>query len=216
MISLSACIAFLTIFCFSPIPVWHIPLHSFLPSWKRRPRAFYAVCAGEWALFLPIALHLTRRSEVAFSPSRGLKQACLGISLFTLGIALWSIKSLTPQRFFFWAVLRPDSSKPVVILSGPYRFVRHPAYLAIVLTVTAGFLVSGRSAVLEALLAISLLLMMVVGIEQRELEARLKGAAPEISVQSPEPGSSYGQTAAPSALYPGDRSVGPSKEPAGK
>lgn len=178
-------LSFWTLFCFSPIPVWHLTLHSFLPSWRRRPAAFYMVCAAEWALFAPFSLHLAYSPDTMFSSPLWCKRICLGVSIMGLLIALWSIKTLTPQRFFVWSVLHPELSKPKLIVTGPYRFLNHPAYLAILMTVAASFGATGKTVVLEALGMISLLLILVIGLEHRELEARLSSSnAP--SSPSPE------------------------------
>ena len=174
--SLSDGLAFWTLVVFGPIPFWHLAFHSFLPAWKRRPAAFYALCTLTWALFVPISLDLAQSSDELFTPSRGLRLACLGVSMITLAVGAWSVRTLTVQRFFFWAVLRPDRIRPTRVVSGPYRYVRHPAYLALVMTVAAGFVASGKGVVLGALAVISVLLTLVAALERRELEARLNGA----------------------------------------
>jgi protein-S-isoprenylcysteine O-methyltransferase Ste14 len=180
MMSLSDSLAFWAMFGFGPIPIWHLTLHSFLPSWKRRPGRFYAVCAAQWAFVAPLSLQLARSSDTVFEPSLGLRRICLAVSVLTFVVAVWSIRTLTPARFFMWSVLRPDQSKPVLIHSGPYRYLRHPAYAAIILTVAAAFLASGKLIVLQAFVAIAMLLLMVIGLEQRELESRLGAPAPEL------------------------------------
>ena len=166
-------LAFWSLLAFGPVPIWHLLFHSFLAAWKRRPAAFYGVCALTGALFVPVSLHLARSSSQLFTPSKELQLACLGVAVLTAGLAAWSILALTPQRFFLWAVLRPDQVRPTRIVSGPYRFLRHPAYFALVLTTAAGFAASGEAVVLGQLAAMALILLRVAGLERRELEARV-------------------------------------------
>src|SRR6185295_1286387 len=97
------------LFLFAPVPVWHLTLHSNLPRWRRAPGVFYAVCAMEWALFLPVCISLARASDPLFNPPDALKPVCLVLSLVGLALAIWSIQALTPRRFFLWTVLRPES-----------------------------------------------------------------------------------------------------------
>jgi protein-S-isoprenylcysteine O-methyltransferase Ste14 len=170
-------LAFWSLLTLGPIPLWHLLLHAFLPVWKRRPGAFYGLCALTWALFVPVSLVLARTSDSLFTPSKNLQLACLGVTFLTTSLCAWSVLTLTPQRFFFWAVLRPDRVRPARVVSGPYRYVRHPAYLALVLTIAAGFAASGKAVVLAELAGMALILTLVAGLERRELEARLNATS---------------------------------------
>lgn len=171
--TLSEGLAFGTLLGFGPIPLWHLTLHGFLPFWRLRPRTFYVACLVEWILVGPLLFVLSCRSAMMFTPSGALQWACCGASLLALAVVVWSVSSLTPRRFFLWEVLRPSEEQSTVILTGLYRHIRHPAYMAIVIMVAAGFLASGRAVVLEALCVVAVLLSMVIGLEQRELEDRL-------------------------------------------
>src|SRR5262245_11671175 len=153
---LSEGLAFWTLAVFGPIPCWHLALYSFLSWWRRQPAAFYGVCGIIAGLFVPISLFLADVSDELFDPSRELRLAALGLSLLTLAVGSWSVYALTPRRFFLWAALRPDRTPQARVVSGPYRYVRHPAYIALVLTVAAGFLASGKTVLLAAVALISL------------------------------------------------------------
>lgn len=168
------------LFLFAPVPVWHLTLHSNLRRWRRTPGLFYAVCALEWALFIPIGVYLAKAFDPLFDPPHALKPVCLVISLLGLAVAVWSIRALTPRRFFLWSVLHPDASDGPWTASGPYRYLRHPAYVSIVMTMAAGFLATGDSVLLVATPAVSGALLLVKSLEEKELRVRLAcKAAPD-------------------------------------
>ena len=183
---------FWTVVGLAPIPFWHLLLHGALPFWRRHPGAFYASAAALWAAFVPLAYALASESWTLFAPPRGVKPACLAVSLLGLGVWLWSMATLTPRRFFAWAVLRPEETPAEWIRSGPYRFTAHPCYLAMVAAAASSFLASGEAVLAVALGVLGTLLVVVGVLEQRELRARLKsplaqrGAAPVLG-RSPDP-----------------------------
>lgn len=193
-------IVFWTILSLGPIPIWHLLFHAFLPCWKRTPWAFYGAGAGLWGLFLPIALRLASGSSVLFVPPPAAKLLCLGVGLAMCLIALWSIRTLTPRRFFLWAALRPEQNPPERIRRGPYRVAAHPTYLAMIVTVASSFLASGEAVLLGAFGAIGSLLTVVMVLEQRELKARLDGTfvrPPAGPTAAPVPSGSGCTAAAP-------------------
>lgn len=169
-------IVFWTILSLGPIPIWHLLFHALLPAWKRSPRAFYGAGAGLWILFLPISRHLASGSSLLFVPSPPVKMLCLAVGVAMSLIALWSIWTLTPPRFFLWAALRPEENRPERIRRGPYRFAAHPTYLAMIITVASSFVASGEVVLLGAFAVIGSLLTVVMVLEQRELKARLDGS----------------------------------------
>ena len=180
-----AVIAFLSIFFLGPIPVWHFLLHAFLPAWRKSPRAYYLLAAVVWALFIPLAWLLVKTSPLLFDASRGARMLWLGASGAAFGLALWSMATLTPRRFFMWAVLRPEESPPERILRGPYRFTAHPTYLAILAAMASNFLASGSAALLGVTAAMGVLLPVVAVLEQRELSERLQTILPERDLVPP-------------------------------
>lgn len=164
---------FWTVLGFGPIPFFHLLLHGALPFWRRHPRAFYGSAAALWSAFVPLAVVLASESWTLFVPPAGVKPVCLAVSLLGLGIWGWSVATLTPRRFFAWAVLRPDATAAEWIRSGPYRFTAHPCYLAMVATVGATFVASGEVVLAAALGAMAVLLTIVGLLEKRELNARV-------------------------------------------
>ena len=182
-------IVFWTVVGLGPIPFWHLLLHGALPFWRRHPRAFYGSAACLGVAFVPLARALASGSWTLFAAPAGIKPFCIAVSLLGLGVWVWSIATLTPRRFFAWAVLRPEETPAERIQSGPYRFTAHPCYVAMVATVAASFLASGELVLAVALGAMTLLLILVSLLEQRELKARLAAAPalrPALSVMADE------------------------------
>lgn len=177
------------LFLFAPVPVWHLTLHSNLPRWRRSPGFFYAVCAMEWALFVPLCIYLARAFGPLFDPPDALKPVCLGVSLAGLAVAIWSIRALTPRRFFLWTVLHPGTGDAPWTASGPYRFLRHPAYIAIGMTMAAGFFATGDSVLLVATPAVSGALLLVTSLEEKELRVR-ESACKALGREGPFPSAS--------------------------
>jgi protein-S-isoprenylcysteine O-methyltransferase Ste14 len=169
-------IIFWTIVGLGPIPFWHLLLHGALPFWRRHPRAFYGSAAALWVAFVPLARTLSSDSWTLFAPPEGIKPLCLAVSLVGLAVWVWSMATLTPRRFFAWAVLRPEETPAEWIRSGPYRFTAHPCYVAMAATVAASFLASGEVVLAVALVAMGALLLLVSLLEQRELKVRLSAA----------------------------------------
>jgi protein-S-isoprenylcysteine O-methyltransferase Ste14 len=178
-------IAFITLLFLGPIPLWHLLLHAFLPAWRRSPLAYYLVSGALWVLFVPLAWVLAQSSPLLFEPSRATRVLGVGASGAAFLVAAWSLVTVTPRRFFLWAVLRPDEIPAERILGGPYRFTEHPTYVAIVLATASNFVASGSLALLGAAAAMGVLLTAVAVLEQRELNARLGAFLPEQELLPP-------------------------------
>jgi protein-S-isoprenylcysteine O-methyltransferase Ste14 len=178
-------IIFWTIVGLGPIPFWHLLLHGALPFWRRHPRAFYGAAAALWIAFVPLARALASGSWTLFAAPAAIKPFCIAVSLLGLGVWVWSMSTLTPRRFFAWAVLCPEETPAEWIRSGPYRVTAHPCYVAMTATVAATFLASGEVVLAMTLAAMSVLLIIVGLLEQRELKARLN-AAPPVPVMADE------------------------------
>ena len=177
--SLPVALAFFTIAGLGPIPLWHLLLHAFLPAWRLRPRAFYALAAALWVLFVPLAWHLAAVSPRVFVPSPWMARTGFALSGAAFLVFLWCVATLTPRRFFVWAALRPRPGDAQRIVRGPYRYTAHPSYCGIVLTVAAHGLASGQAVLLGAAVVIGLLLVAVAALEQRELSGRRSLSFPD-------------------------------------
>jgi methyltransferase len=96
-----------------------------------------------------------------------------GAALFALAKALkwWAILSLG-EHWTFRVIVIPGT-KPVV--SGPYRFMRHPNYLAVVGELVAVALMTGaRFTGPLATILFGLLIVRRIAVENRELDAILR------------------------------------------
>lgn len=100
-------------------------------------RGHYPVMVGFHSLFL-----LCCAAEVLLFPRSfpgALGWVALGVALLAQALRYWAVVSLGPRwntRVLVWPGIAP-------VTSGPYRFLRHPNYLAVVLEMAAVPLVFG-------------------------------------------------------------------------
>ncbi len=162
------------------LAIWAIPerIGSFWlrssrdPSAHKQDRGSYYVVIGAVSLgaFLGFILAVTWTGAAIpwFRPQAPL----IGIGMMLLGVALrwWAIATL--GRYFTLDVA-VRSTQPVV-QSGPYRFVRHPAYSGTLLTLLGVGLALDNWASVVALLAGGLIgLLYRVRVEERALAETL-------------------------------------------
>jgi protein-S-isoprenylcysteine O-methyltransferase Ste14 len=89
-----------------------------------------------------------------------------GNSLFTIKsllitapailLAVWAIVAMRKSRFRISPIPAPDAS---LVISGPYQFIRHPMYSAILLFVTGLLVIHYNTAQLIAALLLALVLL---------------------------------------------------------
>ncbi|MBI4511980.1 MAG: hypothetical protein HY698_20280 [Deltaproteobacteria bacterium] len=112
-------------------------------------------------------------------PGRPLAMAALVILALATALRAWMLLSLGGR----WSVLVIDPGD--VVTTGPYRFIRHPNYLAIVLEVAALPLVAGAYGVAAwGTLANALVLARRIPFEERFLAARFR-AYREVMMKRP-------------------------------
>jgi methyltransferase len=107
-------------------------------------RAHFGSMKAMHTLFLVSCVLEAHLCESTLSPAA--RWVALGALLVAQGIRYWAIRTLGPRwsvRILVW----PDASP---IQNGPYRYLRHPNYLAVVLEIAALPLVAGayRTAIL--------------------------------------------------------------------
>ena len=94
----------------------------------------------------------------------------VGVALFALAKALkwWAILTLGPS-WTFRVIVVPDAP---LVAAGPYRFLRHPNYVAVVLELVAAALMTGaRITGPIGVVFFSLLMLKRIGVEERALGA---------------------------------------------
>lgn len=157
-----------------PVPVFHLWLHALLPTWRKHPFVLYLFGLALWVGAFYLIPVLDGISPQAFNPTN--TSTIIGAGLIVVGFlaALWSLLTLGPIRFFVWAALRPSPALAVRIISGPFRFLPHPAYLGYVVVALGNLLWTGKLYLAGILTFLIILTPLVIWFEEHELAARIK------------------------------------------
>ena len=155
------------------VPLFHLWLHGFLNWWRRFPLLLYI-----WTL--AIGLFVIIFFEQVLPPSQVFKTSTsleilgwLFISICPL-VIMWSLFTLGLKRWFAWGVLRPSSVPNIRERSGPFRYIPHPAYTSFLLAAMGLILASGQAYAFGLLIYLLIVLPIVMWLEEKELESRLK------------------------------------------
>lgn len=157
-----------------PGPLFWLAVHPATRFWRRYPRATYYLLGP--AIWLAVALALIggRSWWLAERFSRHWAVALAGVVFLLAGILLtrhvrralgWRALLGLPQLFARWWPGR-------LVVSGPYEWLRHPRYLAMMLTWWGAVLVSGATRLVYLVVGMSLLAWFVTELEERELLSR--------------------------------------------
>lgn len=162
-----------------PVPiVFHLLLHVALAFWRRHVRAFYGICGIVWVAWAigtwMGASWLTTR---VLTPPSALVTPVTVLALLVLCIAAWTIATIGWQRFFVYAVLRPEHVPTMArVTSGPFRLFRHPAYTSYRIAAILLMIATGSwGMVLLATLSLALF-PIIIHLEERELRLRVASA----------------------------------------
>ena len=166
-------ITFWTISILAPIPFIHFALHSFLTFWRRKPLAFYVTIAILWLLSFFAASFLVRHEKTFFTPPSWLIISALVLEFVSLLLIFWAIITIGPKRFFLFAIVFPKKVEQKYIKSGPYLFVRHPAYLGYLAIWLFSFLATGRVVLLFFFIFALICVPIIISLEDREMKERL-------------------------------------------
>ncbi|HEU0026426.1 MAG TPA: isoprenylcysteine carboxylmethyltransferase family protein [Ktedonobacterales bacterium] len=142
------------------------------PTARKQDRGSVYVVVGSLLVGVVVAYALASGWTGAAIPWLRPQVTIVGIALIVLGAMLrwWAI--LTLGRYFTIDVA--VRSAQAVVQSGPYRFVRHPAYSGMLLTLLGIGLALANWASVVAVLTISLIGMLYrVRVEERALIAAL-------------------------------------------
>ena len=136
-------------------------------------KAFVAIYTA-----LMVALPLVAGLDaVRFGWSRmGSQTLYAGAALFILG-TIPTLGSVAVNRYLETTVRIQEERGRQVLTSGPYRFVRHPMYVGLILQFIALPLVLGSKWAFVPAGAIALLFVIRTGLEDRALRSELAGYA---------------------------------------
>lgn len=171
-----------------PIPLFWLVVHPAIDFWRRSPRAcYYGVGLAAWltvlvALAAPHAWWL----ELRFTEHPLVSLAGAGL----VAGDVWLLRQV--KRDVPWRVLvglpelKPREGTPGRVLTeGIYSRVRHPRYLGMMLTWWGAVLLSGATRLLVLVAAFTLLAMLAIELEERELLRRLGPAYAEYRSKVP-------------------------------
>lgn len=156
-----------------PIPIFHFWLHALLPWWRKNPLLFYVFCGTLWVAAFALFKAIAPISSDLFTPTEITTN--IGQFLVILGflMVLWSIYSLTPKRFFLWAVFRPESVIQKRIKKGAFRFIPHPAYNGYLIASLGAVLISGALYTIIVFVTLLIITPIMIWLEENELTKRL-------------------------------------------
>lgn len=159
-----------------------VRLHPGLIEERRRPpadakrwdRPLVAVIAGIGPVVFIVLAGLDRR--FGWTPPMSVWVTTAGLLLVAAGGALTA--AAVAANPFFSALVRIQRDRGhTVVERGPYRVVRHPAYIASVLHMAGTGLALGSEAALAAIAALTLLVVWRTELEDRTLRSELDGYA---------------------------------------
>jgi protein-S-isoprenylcysteine O-methyltransferase Ste14 len=141
------------------------------PGGKGLDRGFRPVLAALLLVHLVLA-GLDARFGWSPAIGAGARAAALGVYLAGFGLSLWAMAA---NRFFSPVVRVQAERGHHVIRGGPYRFVRHPGYLGLLLSLTSGAVVLGSLWSLLPVLPFAAVVIRRTLLEDRFLRANLEG-----------------------------------------
>lgn len=111
--------------------LWELRVNRKHVAWLEAQGARFAGADGfGWILLVQVLLFVAIPLEVVFAPWSGVawwSWPVSGIALLAQGVRYWVIATLG-NRWSIRVVTLPGASR---IVSGPYRFVRHPNYVVV-------------------------------------------------------------------------------------
>lgn len=155
------------------IPLFWLVVHPFIERWRRRGRRAYALILPIWGIFIAAAFVIMWPFRFAHLYANW--WAWLpGAALFVVGFSIYSaaFRSFDRAQVSGMAELEPDRHRQQLITTGIRARVRHPIYLGHVCEIL-GWCIGTGLVPLYSLAGFAILTgALMIGIEDRELEAR--------------------------------------------
>jgi len=157
-----------------PVPFFWLAVHPATRFWRRHPQAAYFLLGPAIWLTIAFALLGGREWWLAERFSRHWLVALAGVALLAADVALiryvertlgWRVLVGLPQLSARW---RPGR----LVISGPYKWLRHPTYLGMMLGWWGAVLLSGATRLVYVVAGVNLLAWFVTELEERELLTR--------------------------------------------
>jgi protein-S-isoprenylcysteine O-methyltransferase Ste14 len=157
-----------------PLVPLRLVLHGGISLWRKFGDFFYVVAFVYWAA---AAILLVASKDAWLGPRFAAfpGSSFLGWTLAGFGLlfGLWAANTLGLVAFFTRPQVSPRKSTSALIVTGPYRWVRHPFYLSEWFLLLGVALVSQSWAILGLVLATLLVDPLITQWEEKELVARL-------------------------------------------
>ena len=158
---------------YSTIPVFWLAIHPFAAQWRARRGKIYPLIGLIWLAEIFAVLAVTRayRHEVFYSnPWTWLLWVVFSLAASVLYRRIGTDFGL--RRFIGKSELRPKEEESRLITTGMHGKVRHPIYLAHLLTLTGLMLGSGLKVLFAEWLFAVVTGVFMVRMEEAELEDR--------------------------------------------
>jgi protein-S-isoprenylcysteine O-methyltransferase Ste14 len=176
-------LAAVVLFLHLPVPLYWFVVHPHVNFWRRHPKAAYAV--GLLLSWPPVTACMAVYHAELFRRDRPpAAQATAGLALILFEIWIfWLVKrDLGAARLVGRTEL---SGGGVIARHGIYARIRHPRYAGSLLAILGACLIAGTRVMWIAAAVWTLLALLTIWIEERELRARFGAAYDEYCRQVP-------------------------------
>ena len=165
-----------------PIAIYHrLKAHSTgetLDRWKEGPYILFTLRPLGIAVMVGLFAYMVNPARMAWSSlplPTWLRWVGVGVSVFGGALFIWTLRNLG-KNLTDTVVTRREHT---LVTTGPYRWVRHPFYVAAALTLLGNSLAAANWFLLGGGMLVFTLLAIRTRIEEAELLARFGGAYEE-------------------------------------
>lgn len=163
-------IAAVVLFLQLPIPLYWFVVHPQVNFWRQHQKASYIV--GLLCSWLPVTVCLVLFWRVLFRADWPAAWAAV-LGFVLIGFEGWLFWRLTADLGAARLVGKTELSGAGSLAShGVYAYIRHPRYLGSMLAILGACLLAGRGAMWIAAACWAVLMLVAIGLEERELRSR--------------------------------------------